>query len=217
MSPYNSYNYFQNIIKPSYFKNDSVVAGSGINITVQQVRDAIGIYGDDTEDSYIQQLILSADEVASNYIGNPITAVTRVDYYTRFTSIFELSAKFTTTTSTFVINYFDENENEQTWSSDNYIVDKTTKYITIIAKNNVEFPVVSSYFKNPIKITYSAGVPSELESPVIKRAIIGIAVELYNYGLEGNNYSVKDLPFASLGLLDYLKDVIIWNSIIQLI
>ena len=88
-------------------------------------------------------------------------------------------------------------------------MDKTTKYITIIAKNNVEFPVVSSYFKNPIKITYSAGVPSELESPIIKRAIIGIAVELYNYGLEGNNYSVKDLPFASLGLLNYLKDVIL--------
>lgn len=209
MSPYNSYNYFQNIIKPSYFKNDSVVAGSGINITVQQVRDAIGIYGDDTEDSYIQQLILSADEVASHYIGNPITAVTRTDYYTRFTKNFELSAKFTTTNSTFVVTYFDDNQNEQTWDSDNYLVDQTTKYTTIIVKNNIEFPIVSSYFKNPIMITYSAGVPSELESPVIKRAIIGIAVELYNYGADTKSLNVKELPFASLGLLDYLRDVIL--------
>ena len=202
-------NYLQNNIQPSYFTNDSVVSVSGLNITVDQVKQTIGIYEDDTADAYIQQLILSAEEIASNYIGTPITAVTRTDYYKSFANRFKLSARFTTTASDFVVRYYNNSDSVATWDSNNYIVDKTVEFPLIKVKNNIIFPEVSIYYDNPVSVTYTAGVPSELESPVIKRAIIGIVVELHkNKGITSNT-NAKMLPISALNLLDYLKKIII--------
>ena len=208
---YYSYRSSNQVIRPDYSVNDVIQSSQSLAVSLTDVKQALGFYTTDTsQDTYLTDLIVASEDIASNYIGSPISSVTRTDYYSRFANKMELSVRFIEDTPNYMVRYYDINRARATWGSGNYFIDTTVRYPMICRISGVQFPEVSQEFTNPVSITYDAGIPAELvDQPVFRRALIGIVFELYKNRGMTTNLSVNHLPLNALRLLDHVRKVVL--------
>ena len=206
-----SYRKSSQVLKPDYSINDVIQQQPSLAVRLSDVKEALGFYSVDTsQDTYLTDLIITAEEIASNYIGSPISSVTRTDYYSNFAERMQLSVRYVEDTPNYMVRYYISDNQRVTWASSNYVIDTTTKYPIISKIGNVEFPSISEHHINPVSITYDAGIPAELtDKPVFRRAIIGIVFELYNHRGVTTNLNLNPIPLSALRLLDHVRKVVL--------
>lgn len=182
----------------------SVTAPANEIVTLTEVKTQCRIDGTD-EDTHIENIIIpSARLSVETFLRRSLITQTwrlRLHEWPMAGVIRLPSPPLQSVTS---VEYYDENGDEYTFASSNYIVD--TDGGLIILKGSANWPTTKLLSSNGVKITYVAGYGDEANDvPVaIKQACLLMCGDLYENReaiLIGQGISVMELPVAYERLL----------------
>lgn len=137
----------------------------------------------DADDTLIDGLIAAATEHAQNYTNRMFLSSEIKQVYNRFPASGEvLRLAVTPVISVASVVYKDEDGNNQTWSSDDYVLDLYSEPCEISEAKNVSFPNTIEE-RNAVTITYTSGYGTTADDVpnAIKQAIYLLLSHFYNY------------------------------------
>jgi len=146
------------------------IAGTAL-ITMQNARDALGKSDDVTEDRRIAKLVPLAYNLVERKLNKAIITQTRTATMPGFGNMILLDyPPLATVTS---VKYYDTSNNQQTFSSANYIVDTTATWGTIQLQEGQSWPTVRTRTDAvEVIFTCGAGVGSVVGEEAIREAIL---------------------------------------------
>lgn len=102
------------------------------------------------------------------------------------------------------IKYTDEDGNQSTWSSSNYLVDTASKPGRIVVKNNINFPSVDLQEVNGVVIRFVCGFADRNDVPMLLKQAILLTVGHYYENREnvivGQGIAALPLPHGAESL-----------------
>ncbi len=175
-------------------------------LTLQKVKTHLGLFDDDSVDDYISDLIITAEGIASDYLGWSIgerkMLVSAPDFRT-----LEIPTNSNSTFSDIEITYLNNSGTKVVLAESDYSLDATTPDIMKIKFNNsVNSLEVSRNFTNPLGVTFKTKMKTELRSDKIKHALMVYCFEMYNNQGNTAHRGTKDASLTSERLLFALKD-----------
>jgi len=195
-------------------------------ITTAEAKTHLRVDGSD-DDTYIDTLITSAQNLVQKYTGRAITTQTlklSLDglpygnddkYYPEgfFTapdinrSLGYIVLPKSPLVSVTHFKYFDEDNTESTFATSNYHVDIQSEPGRVVLKRGKTFPSASDLRTvNAYEITYVAGYGGASDVPTpIKHAIKLLVAHLYENREAVTNLSTNAIPYTIAGVLDGYK------------
>lgn len=171
---------------------------------VADLRLQVNLFGDTTQDNYLQMLCAVGQEQIEDYIGQYLETTSTECYYQRFdTSGMRLPQPNVTNV---VVQYWDVNDVLQTLSPSTYFVDTTVIPVMVKPVLNGTFPAqTSSTRTNPVKISYDSilyGAQNDMDIERINHAFKLIATHWYNNRSDTDVANKKEIPYGFLRLLN---------------
>lgn len=169
------------MLEPTNYK--VTVSSVAAEVTLDMLREHLYIYNND-EDSYLSSLILTAQEIAHNYLGEFISPSTVQADYTEFDR--ELVLPHKNVRSVTSVAYLDDSDASNTVADTMYVLDNTQSPMRnpIVRLRNGEdswtSDMLSRDFSAPVSITYEAGIVEDAAFTNAKlHAIMLICADLY--------------------------------------
>lgn len=137
----------------------------------------------DADDTLIEGLIAAATEHAQNYTNRIFLSSEIKQVYNRFPVSGEvLRLAVTPVISVASVVYKDEDGNNQTWSTDDYVLDLYSEPCEISEAKGISFPTTIEE-RNAVTITYTSGYGTTADDvpKSIKQAIYLLLSHFYNY------------------------------------
>ena len=153
--------------------------------TVAELKTHLLLFGDNSYDAELQDILLAAEEYISDFLGEYLVA----------TSVRVNVVNFDDTTlphksaSSVVVNYWDTNNAAQVYASSNYRIDVSGKYPTI--KYSAQPAGKSSTSTYAGFITYTTSL--DVVPQKLSRAVLLVAAELF----ENRNNSSEKASYAT--------------------
>ena len=153
--------------------------------TVAELKTHLLLFGDNSYDTELQDILLAAEEYISDFLGEYLTATSvRVN----ITSFDEITLPHKSA-STVVVNYWDTDDAAQVHASTNYRIDVSGEYPAIKYSTQPSGRSGTSTYAGYITYTTSlAVVPQKLS-----RAVLLVAAELF----ENRNNSSDKASYAT--------------------
>lgn len=127
-------------------------------ISLKEAKDHLGIEIGQTEhDDYIKTLIATATDKAEQHLHRRLITQTWYKYLENWPAGDMIILPFGKLQSVTSVKYTDEDGDESTWSSEEYIVDIDTDPGEIVLGYNESFPDDTLYPSNAIKIEFVCG------------------------------------------------------------
>ncbi len=152
------------------------------NVTLAEAKAHLRIDSSYTaDDTYITTLISVARSACENYVGFLLARHSNVFYYfDKFpdSSVIDLYGIWIT--STVVIQYYDENDSQQTWADSNYSVDNYSRPTRIMLNDSSNYPDTSDNIPSGISIRLTCGPDdADLYPKAIHQAILLVISRYY--------------------------------------
>ena len=141
-------------------------------ITLKEAKGQLNIELDWTDDDdHINTLIATATDKAEQFLHRRLITQTWYLYLESWPN--KIILPFGKLQSVTAVKYKDEDGNESTWSSDEYIVDTDTEPGEIVLGYNESYPDDTLYPSNPIEIEFICGYGDDGSDvdPMIRHAI----------------------------------------------
>ena len=151
-------------------------------VTVEQLRNHLRLFGDTSQDTELATLILSAQRLLTDEIGEFISETLIRQPYTQFMNVMPITHQRVTAINS--VMYYDSSNVLQRLNTTDYVVDLMGKDKRVLF-NTIPSVEVSTLFPTPIYIDYSAGfenVPLNIE-----QAILTCAAEMHRYRYNSND------------------------------
>ena len=166
-------------------------------VTVAELKTHLLLFGDNSYDTELQAILLSAEGFISDFIADYLVATTIRVYIASFCDL-TLSHK---NPSSIVVSYWDSNNAAQTWASSNYTVDVSGDFPRIIFDSHPTG--LSNSFAYKGYVTYSTvmdPIPNKL-----KHAVLLVAAELFENRTEVSQRNTYDSAITSKRLIQSLR------------
>lgn len=145
-------------------------------VSVEQLRDHLLLFGDTSFDTELAALILAAQRILADEIGEFPTLTEIQQPYSVFEQRMELTHRFVETITS--VQYYDSANTLQLLPVADYIFDDTGR------KKFVLFPTLptvtlSTVFPFPVLISYEAAMPEDALPVTVNQAILICAAEMW--------------------------------------
>lgn len=173
-------------------------------LSVSDARLQVNLFGDTSQDDYLQLLCSLAQELVEDYIGQYLQPTRTEAFYQRFdTSGMTVPQPYI---SNYKLEYWDENDVLQTVSSSTYFIDTTMNPILIKPVLNATFPAqTSSTRTNAIKFTYDSilyGAENDMDIERIHQTMLLMLTHWYNNRSDTETSPKKEIAYGFLRLLN---------------
>lgn len=173
-------------------------------LSIDDVRMQLNLFGDDSQDDYLQLLASLAQEQVEDYIGQYLQTTTTQNYYQYFDT--SGMAIMQPNICNVVVKYYDVNDDLQTLDSSIYFIDTTVNPVMLKPKLNQSFPAaLSSTRKNPVQVTYDSilfGAEANSDIERVHHAMMLIVTHWYN---SRDNNDADGRPEIQYGFLRLLN------------
>jgi hypothetical protein len=184
-------------------------------LTTDELKQQINLYGDDSQDTYINSLELAVRMAIEDFLGLAIYATQWKVYYTNFglynTSVFldlpEVSIQnglVAGVTVNKVECYTNSNVIPELVDPATYSYDPTGNRIILSTLPNT----LNQEVANPIVATYTQNANPLADYPVIKQAGLLLFTHLYNNRSDTTDTQLKPIPFGLQVLLRPYKPLV---------
>lgn len=152
-------------------------------LTLNELKEHLYIY-DTNEDEYLTNIILTAQEIAHNYLGEYLVDTTLIAYYNRSVSRYLFREKFVKSVTS--LQYYPRDASSlRVVPTSVYIFDRTGNTQSLVIKQGERLlqaqDVLDINYSAPVVITYVAGLPDDSAVTVAKKhALMLIASDLYS-------------------------------------
>lgn len=166
-------------------------------ITVAELKTHLLLFGDDSYDSELQDILLTAEGFVSDFLGD----------YLQPTGIRQNIFAFGDTMLThknptnIVVYYWDTNNTAQVWPASNYVIDTSDVHPVIIFNTNPTG--YSTKFTNKGYVAYDASL-----SPVpakIKHTVLLVAAELFENRNNSSEKKMEKVQLTAMRLMQSLR------------
>ena len=172
---------------------------SSTPISLADAKAHLFIY-DTSEDTYIQSILLVAQQMVAQYLGEFITSTeVRVDVG-GFGNI-GLPHRFVESITK--VEYYNTSDTATTIAASNYVLDDSANGSFIRFKSSFQSPELSQNYMYPIRITYNAGMTVVPET--ILQAMKITLGELYQSRSLSTSSNVQRLPLTAERLIQALR------------
>ena len=179
-------------------------------VTLTNLKSHLGLYEDSSQDAYLDSILLTAIDRASNYTGYDLEQVERQDLYADFSTTMNLLSRELLNNSIPVITYIATDGSTKTVLASLYTVDLSTDPVSIRLNQGSEWPTdLSQNVANRITISYSSLLNEENAQALIVHAILMDCAEMYRNRENTTRDSVNKLPLSSERLLSNYKKVVV--------
>ncbi len=149
-------------------------------LTLQKVKTHLGLFDDDSVDDYINDLIITAEGIASDYLGWSIGELEMLVSAPDF-RILEIPTNSNSTFSDIEITYINNSGSKVVLAESHYSLDATTPdFMKIKFTDSVNDLDVSANFANPVSVTFKTKMNTALRSDKIKHAIMVYCFEMFS-------------------------------------
>lgn len=166
-------------------------------VTVADLKTHLLLFGDNSYDTELQDILLTAEGFISDFIGDYLVSTTvRMNLY----AFGDTTLQHKNPTSV-VVYYWDINNTAQVWASSNYVIDTSDVYPTIIFDTNPTGQ--STKFANKGYITYATTltpVPAK-----ITHAVLLIAAELFENRNNSTDKKMDKVQLTAMRLMQSLR------------
>lgn len=184
-------------------------------LTTDELKQQINLYGDDSQDTYINALELAIRMAIEDFLGMAIYATQYKVYYTNFgiynTSVFldlpEVSIQnglVAGVTINKVECYTTSNTTPEVIDPSSYSYDPTGNRVILGSLPNA----LNQEVANPIVVTYTQNANPMADYPVIKQAGLLLFTHLYNNRSDTTDNQLKQIPYGMQILLRPYKPLI---------
>lgn len=184
-------------------------------LTTDELKQQINLYGDDSQDTYINALELAIRMAIEDFLGMAIYATQYKVYYTNFgiynTSVFldlpEVSIQnglVAGVTINKVECYTTSNTTPEVIDPSSYSYDPTGNRVILGSLPNA----LNQEVANPIVVTYTQNANPMADYPVIKQAGLLLFTHLYNNRSDTTDNQLKQIPYGMQVLLRPYKPLI---------
>ena len=136
-------------------------------VTAENLRNHLLLFGDTSFDTELGAIILVAQKLIADEIGEFPSSTTIRQPYNSFSKFMPMRHRFITSISQ--IQYYDSDDTLQTLSTDDYLFDEIGADKRVIV-TNIPTGALSSNYPTPIYIDYIAGmdpVPNTVEQAIL--------------------------------------------------
>jgi len=163
-------------------------------VTLDDVRDHLQLYGDESYDAYLEALIFSAQEVVSGILGEPVDTTGIQAWYGNYENI-ELPHQYIVNNAITSVQFYDTDEVLQTVADTIYFVDFSRRFPRVILRQNQQWPQgMSTAREFPVIVNYSAAISPQAGAD-LEHAILMICEDLFS-----NRASASDKPSTKVYL-----------------
>ena len=169
-------------------------------VTVDEVKVHLGIFGDNSLDSYLGNLIVAAEDAASSYIGQSIGLILKEAVWLNMEPSLTLPDKYIVGTP--VLMYYNESGTATVVDTALYTIDSTGMLTVLRLNDLMEYPTdQSKTLQYPVFIEYESGFEAEQISSVLIQALMMYCKEMYENRGISTDKSVNKLPLSAERLL----------------
>lgn len=173
-------------------------------LPVADARNQVNLFGDTSQDDYLEGLCGVAQEIVEDYIGQYLETVSTQCNYLRFNQTGMAIPQ--PNISNLVVKYWDEHDILQTLSPSVYLVDTTVNPILLRTRNAQAFPAALSAVRTaPVQITYDSilyGADQDMNVERIRQAMLLMVTHWYNNRSDTDMANRKEIPYGFLRLLN---------------
>lgn len=185
-------------------------------LTLEDITQQINLYGDESQDSYLQSLELAVRMAIEDYLGLTIFPVTYRVYYGNaglyntqlYLDLPEVSYGYNGANSVTInsVKYYSDGSSNvtTTLASNQYYYDASGNRIVI----NALPQTLSQTAANPIIAEYSLNQNFLSQYPAVKQAGLLLFTHLYNNRSNTTEVNLKELPFGVAQLLRPYKPLV---------
>lgn len=177
------------LFEPLEASNFRVTSVAIPEVTLAELKTHLGIYEDDFDNQLNNFILPTAQELATQIMGEFISETNVTAYYSRLQENIQLPHREIASITS--VTYIDENHQVQTLvNNTDYVVDSTYEFPLITVLNtNYNY---SDRFANPVSINYVAGIPQSRQTIAISQAVMILAYDLfYNRGNYANSQQYR--------------------------
>ena len=179
-------------------------------VTVNELKVHLGLFEDDSQDSYLNELILTAEQLASSYIGYAVGETTKVSYWRAFATLLTVPDKYLIDGETFTVQYTNTDDTTSTVDASVYKLDNSGSYPVVRLKVGQEYPTdLSENVSNPVFINYTAGFNPEQQSAALEHAVLMYCQEQWDNRGNTTDKPVNRLPLSAERLLVGYRRVVL--------
>ena len=144
-----------------------VTLGNTLIVSLEEARDWIGMFSDDSEDDMVQSLVEAAEKrVRELSNGFQLSEATVIDYYPLVCKRMLLSTRpVIGDVKDVSVSYYNDTEASVDIAQGNFHLDTTCVFPAVVFPDSELTHRLSRVYKNPVSVQYSAG----LESPTDKQ------------------------------------------------
>ncbi len=175
-------------------------------IGLDNLKVHLGIFEDNGEDSYLSSLLLTAQELVSDFVGMDFGSITREELFNKLDgSPLELMRN---STSSLEVKYYNSSEVLTTLDPALYIVDSTSSKDVIRFKKDAVLPTdTSELMENFIVVQYISLVDADNVPEAVIVATYMYCTEMYNNRSNSSDKKLNSLPLSAERLLMPLREV----------
>lgn len=155
-------------------------------LTIEELKDRLRVTGCDF-DAELAILLQAARVQVEQDSYRKLMTQTVAMYMSDFPgSVGAIEIRLSPVTAITSIQYYDQNDALQTYSSASYYTDLTTTPPSVHLKQSYNWPSISQYKPNPVIVTMTAGYASKAAVPAAAKLAIVEHVKANWQGCEGN-------------------------------
>ena len=130
-------------------------------ITLAELKDHLYLFDETEYDNFLNRILIAAQELAENYIGEYLSATTVVAYYPQFSGKMLLNQQFVTSVTS--VAFTDNMGMSQTVPTARYVLDTSTNPVSVNLRRSqfTEWTTseINDDIDNPVAITFSTTLP----------------------------------------------------------
>lgn len=175
-------------------------------LSVADARLQLNLFGDTSQDDYLQMMCSVAQEQVEDYIGQYLQTTTTQNYYRYFDESGLIISQ--PNISCVTVKYWNENDDLITIDPSIYFVDTTIHPVLVKPRKNQNFPATNGLSEtrvNPIQITYESilfGADSNMDIERVRQAMMLILTHWYNDRSNNDKDFKPEIEYGFLRLLN---------------
>ena len=180
-------------------------------VDLAKLKSHLNIF-DESEDTYLQDLILTAQEYVANFLGEYVSDTTIDVRYTQFRDHLELGHRYIKSVS-YVQYLKDGQDTPVTVDTSKYVFDNTVRPARVVLRSSQDSFLTTGDqlhkdYNAPITVRYVAGIPddSAIHAPKLI-ALSMLAATFYKLGIQNKNDRVGEAMEATVNIFGRFRRI----------